>query len=268
MINLIRPFGGGALLRQLFALCRVCRTKGSPEGPVCETCEAALIKAPKLCALCWLIHDEGGAPEQPCAYSIRSLNPAGSVPAPVASCYIARGLTHEFLKAWKSGDPTGAIDRFVNQQIKANFTAKIDAIWKSGGWDWIVPIPQPSDRQWELHGGSAVRFAQIISEFTATPWVQLLQSHPEKSPLRQRTLTRDERFLRQPHYKISKRRLELWHTPHQRLRILLVDDIITTGRTLISAAEFLQNQGIEVAAFLSLGYRPPNLPKSEGEGRK
>jgi predicted amidophosphoribosyltransferase len=179
---------------------------------------------------------------------------------PVLAFFTAAGATHDYIKRWKWGDPFGAFDKQVARLIRESCPEKTSFLRSSMQPDWIVPVPQPFRRRTELHGGSSLRFARILSKALEIPWVALLRTGGRNTHQKQSDLSLQERFESTLKVQINERHAQLWRVPERLPRILLVDDIITSGRTLLSVSDQLQAQGYQIEGFVSLGYRPPRGP--------
>lgn len=103
--------------------------------------------------------------------------------------------------------------------------------------DVLMPVPLTDQRQRERGFNQAEDLARVIAQFTAIP-VQtghLVRTHAGST-------------------QVGRRRLERWHnmldafavqdpTPVRGLRVVLVDDVVTTGATLQACARVLSNAG-------------------------
>jgi predicted amidophosphoribosyltransferase len=265
------PFDWLEKMRQLISACVVCKRASAKTGATCESCIDRLISAPVLCAQCWLPHEpleEGAA----CPFGLRSTRsprrerdtPDSRAPdaAPVHAFLYASGHTHEFLKAWKRGDDWNRLDHSLKWALGVRFQSKWEQIRSHLQADWVVPIPQSFERRMELHGGSALRFAQLASKELQIPWVSLLQTSHQSFQSKQSGRSLTQRFESEIPLQLRKTAAKLWRHPTRRPRVILVDDIITSGRTLLTACDFLESQGYPVAGFVGLGFRPPNPPGS------
>lgn len=121
-------------------------------------------------------------------------------------------------------------------------------------FDAIVPIPQESRRSWRRGHESSKKVARFFANELGVPvWplLSLAQTEPFSSHDHQAERDRLDRELSLNPFKLNTRALG------QPQRILLVDDVITTGMTLEQAKETLRNglqiQDIQSAALV---YRP------------
>jgi len=261
------PFDWLEKMRQWVSVCAVCKRSSANAGATCETCIRRLIQAPALCARCWLPHQafDGGVE---CPFEVRStrfpspnqtLQDEHNQEAPPLHAFLyASGHTHEFIKIWKRGDHWNQLDHSLKRVLQVQFQNKWEQIRAQTRADWVVPIPQAYERRMELHGGSAMRFAQLTSQELQIPWVSLLRTTGKSFLNKQSGRSLTQRFESKLHLQLQADTARLWRHPTRLPRLLLVDDIITSGRTFLSTAEFLQAQGYPVAGFVSLGFRPPS----------
>ena len=241
---------------RLFFVCIGCKIGPPAEGPFCDSCTRVLTRAPSLCPTCWLPHpiESGGS----CRFSSRRMTNE-ELPPPLFALLNANPRTLGILKAWKTGDLWGATDRYLFKKMRELAPELEVHIRNVIQPDWIVPVPQPPLRRFELHGGSTLRLARAWSGITGRPWVDLLAPVFEGATrTKQSTLSLRERFESPLEFRIRTSRSRLWLKGHTSPRILLVDDIVTSGRTLITAGQTLQREGYRIAGYLALGWRPAN----------
>lgn len=136
----------------------------------------------------------------------------------------------EMIARWKFRGDIVLIDIFQKQ---------IEGSWKgfSREIDIIIPIPLSKERLYERGFNQAVEIAKLFSQ----PFHEVLSRvHAEK----QSKKSRQERIKREDIFSCEK------HTEVAEKRILLVDDIYTTGMTLRHAAKVLKESGAkEVSSF-------------------
>jgi predicted amidophosphoribosyltransferase len=125
----------------------------------------------------------------------------------------------------------------------------------------VVPIPQNFRRQWALGGSPAERISRWIAKMTALPLTHaLLPAESFRSrPLerkRQAQSSMVERLTNPIRFRIhpeSKTR----GIPKGVQRAILVDDFITSGRTIAQASVVLAAAGIREIHAFCLGIRIP-----------
>lgn len=156
--------------------------------------------------------------------------------------YLATGPTHRTLKAWKKS-PSLEIESLLLNPYKECF----QSLAKDFAINAVTCIPQGFERSWELKGGSSYRLAHWISQKTKIPFVHGLNLKHKIQP--QSQLNRIERKQNPIDFEATR---EIKNTPS----VLMVDDWMTTGKTLQSSAFALRMSGVcQVHAWV-LGVRP------------
>ena len=110
----------------------------------------------------------------------------------------------------------------------------------SADWDWIVPIPLHWRKMRQRTFNQSTRLAQYLSRSTGIPMnTRLLKRVLPTST--QTRLTRSERAE-------NVKRAFAFHgsQPLTRARIILVDDVLTTGATASACAKLLRKNGAAV----------------------
>lgn len=222
--------------------------------PFCKECVAELTKPlhGPLCAQCGL----------PVVSSVAAQGPEEP------RCHMCSGGAYDFDLVRSYGAYTPAMARAV-LMLKYNEVTPLGA-WFAGflarladrdpgafAADVLVPVPLDSTRQRERGYNQA--------ELIARPLARLL-GVPFRSYLLVRTRPRPN--------KLRLTRLERWETvrgayaTHQRakvdkLRVLLVDDVFTTGATLDACSKALKQAGAARVVGLTVARALPQLPYME-----
>lgn len=222
--------------------------------PLCGVCAESLYDCPNLCDSCAspaCVASETRGRRAPC------LRPW--VHRPEVDSYSARylllGPTYRVLKRWKA--KRGVL--FSRQVLKPD-TALIQK-WKNFGAGSVVPVPQRFARSWKLRGSPALELAHWVAVQLNLPVVEGLgfssssPSHPasRKHPKRQAEMSLTERLQHRMSFQVLDQVLE----PLVRYsrRVILVDDFMTTGHTLIHAAEALRKSGVQNVHAFCLGVK-------------
>ncbi len=210
---------------KFFPLCRLCSESLSLCPPLCPNCASPLCISQKQCTRPWISNT------QIQSYSAR---------------YLLLDRSYEVLKTWKKR--RGPIfDRIVLNldDLKIEFP-HVEA---------IVPIPQHFYRAWKLRGSPSEVLSQKLSKKHRTPIIKALNLATLQSPQikRQAQLTLVERIQNPIRYEIRLGCKKL-------KSVLLVDDFMTTGHTLKSAAQLLRTRlGVREVHVFCLGIRAPHL---------
>ncbi len=211
--------------RHTFPLCRICFTSLIPCPTLCSNCGSPLClrNAEKICFRPWVqcpeIH----------SYSAR---------------YLLFERCFEVLKKWKI---RGGV-LFDQAILKSNDSLIL--IWKEFKADAVVPIPQRYIRAWKMRGSRAEKIAFWISCQMKIPTLSLLQFPVSiRNKKRQAELSLEERFKNQIEFLIDSKSLPRGG------RLILVDDFMTSGRTLRLAARSLRNSGVSSIHVFALGVK-------------
>ena len=211
--------------------------------PLCTACKSALFSAPSLCEKCGSTTPDcrTRGDHQDTPHCIRPWREVKGI-ASYSSRYLMISHTHQVLRQWKK---KGGV--LFSKQIFSPSDRLIQE-WKNFRPDLIVPIPQSYERAWKLGGSRTEEICDWISNEIEIPWASLIKINPKKS---QAKLDVWDRMR-------NGNRFELKSTPliGKFKNIILVDDFITTGKTIRDAAQILLSSGVESVHCFSLGIRP------------
>lgn len=214
--------------------CRLCggERATAAEGYVCARCrsgrEGVRYIRPPLCERCGLPFDGAVTTRFEC-HNCRDMELSFSR---ARAAVLAKGVVLDVIHRYKYH---GALwhEPFLAELL-------IDqAVPVLGGerWDWLIPIPLHPVRQREREFNQAERLARRLSEASGIPLnVRVLR---RVEPTRTQTqLTRDQRTAN------MRRAFALRpESPVCRRRIVLVDDVLTTGATANACARVLEAAG-------------------------
>lgn len=250
-----------ALASVLFAApCRICDAPllNASRIPICESCLALFVPiAEPLCACC-------GRPQPPTALQ-SAPQPASSqpdTPAPTAAaalCRLCRARTFAFARArnWavynesltaavmllKYEEVTRLGDWFAANlaQLHASLSHRDSAAWQA---DAVVPVPLHADRRRERGYNQVDMIARPLAKRLKLPFRPYLLARTKPRPARL-VLSRSE------HWESVRGAYALREGSRvDKLRILLIDDVMTTGATLDACSRALLKAGAaEVVAL-------------------
>ena len=109
----------------------------------------------------------------------------------------------------------------------------------------LIPIPLHKDREKTRGYNQAAILAKGVSEVTDIPVLENLLIRPNKTKV-QKDLSRGERQNN------VKRAFHIAKNDVKLKTVVLVDDIYTTGNTILSATEVLKEAGVEKVYFMTL----------------
>lgn len=153
--------------------------------------------------------------------------------------------THALVKHWKARQGSR-----LNRTL-FRIAPELKTTLQNLQFDAVVPVPQSFERSWRRGHASAKKVAEYFSKELSVPIVEGLELKNDSNP-RQAALTQFEReFAGNPFHLASE------VNDRHYSRILLVDDLITSGNTLIRASEELKFRYPNAKIWAgSLAFRP------------
>lgn len=218
----------------------------SPHLGLCLACRGRLVRPVAGCAGC-------GEAVPAVALSIL---PSGWV------CGECRRRPPPFLSlrsAWSYEGPITDVVRGLKfgrlDYLGAHLARELTDLVPSGEpWDAVVPVPLHWRRRLARGFDQAERIARPLARLLEVPFVAALRrARPTR---RQARLSREER-LANPRRAFALRRWRLAAPRGVRgLRVVVVDDVVTTGATLRAAAEALRSGGVREVLALAVARTP------------
>ncbi|MFP3939495.1 MAG: phosphoribosyltransferase family protein [Thermoanaerobaculia bacterium] len=150
------------------------------------------------------------------------------------------------LAAWSYEGPVTDVVRALKfgrlDYLGAHLARELRELVPSGDrWDGVVPVPLHWRRRWSRGFDQAERIARPLARLLGTPFLPVLRrGRPTR---RQARLSRDERLVNPRHAFALRRRSHAGRHGIAGLRLVVVDDVVTTGATLRAAAETLRSGG-------------------------
>jgi predicted amidophosphoribosyltransferase len=125
--------------------------------------------------------------------------------------------------------------------------------WRQTQAEAVIAIPQRFSRAWKMRGSRAEKIASWVAFQMQIPVLTPFSYKPtQPSQKRQAQLSFEGRFQKEIEFFIApERKSEFQSIRH----ILLVDDFMTTGRTLQQAASLLKSLGLREIHVFCLGIR-------------
>jgi competence protein ComFC len=211
--------------------CTICSAQIDLDKYLCQQCEAKLvrIKAP-FCAKC----------SEPFPGAITTpFNCANCAHRPLyfenaVSLFRSRGIARRIILDFKYGH------QIYLRHLVASwlFAAMEDARLRAQKFDLIIPVPLHPARQRERGFNQAALLAQLLSERVLIPVRPVLE--------RIRYTTTQTAFDRTERMENLRGAFRLRKSADvQQLRVLLVDDVLTTGSTLSECARVLKRSGAD-----------------------
>jgi competence protein ComFC len=230
MSALVTPDVLGGLASLLYPpSCTVCSAPVEIGEYLCDQCEAKVTRiAPPFCAKCSEPFDGAITTIFECANCAhRILHFEAAV-----SAYRARGIVRHVILSFKYGKQIHLRHLVARWLIAALDDERI----RDRQFDVIVPVPLHPARQRERGFNQAAVLAQPVSRRIAVPLRPVLER--VRYTTTQTAFDRAERMqnLRDA-FRLRK------NTNVRRLRVVLIDDVLTTGSTLSECARLLKQAG-------------------------
>ncbi len=223
--------------------CHICRVliPGSGALHICDSCYAGLpIISPPLCSVCG-IPLQGAGENHPCGRCITTPPPYLAARAALRHEGACRDLIHAFKYRGKSHlrRPLG----LLTAQLLADFRQVHQP-------DLLIPVPLHRSRLRSRGFNQSVLLAELLAKQWQIPLQrQLLQR--TRATIPQMELTRAERLTSlQGAFKVRDSTLISGR------RIMLVDDVFTTGSTLAACATTLLQAGCEQVTAVTVAHAP------------
>ncbi len=228
--------------------CSFCEaSQALPLTSLCQPCEELLLEAPPLCPNCGgVICRQFQECQRPWAQFPQELKITS-----VNARYLLIGPCYSVLKSWKKRSGV-YFDRSVFR-MGNHLSSELSRL----NIDTIVPIPQDLKRSWELGGSPAEKVALWLNEYFMCGVKQALENS-SLLKTRQGELTMKERLEHALSYTVKPGFDERLNGS----RVLLVDDFMTTGKTLTTAARTLREAGAKEIHLFCLGKKPLRAIKS------
>ena len=209
--------------------------------------EAWALVAPVDCAGCGA-HDTALCPE--CAPHLQSrlrwaALESGSVALPVVVALPYDGVTRRVLLALKHEGRTE-----LARPLAAPLAAAVEAAWRGSGAELLIPVPGS-------RAGSSRRGFEPVALIAARAGLVVTRAlHATGGGPQQKALTLEQRLatLDQP-LTTSPPRWQATARVRGR-RVLVVDDVVTSGATLRAAARALREAGAEVVGCAAIAATP------------
>ena len=231
----------------LFFQCRACQLSlgfslNVRSFPLCESCLDSLVSSPSLCAACASPLCEAEPRQSTCLHPWVQNSEIDS--------YSARYLLIEpgytVLRKWKINQGLLFSRRVLSS------TQSLLKTWRELNADAIIPIPQSFHRSWRMRGSPTGRIAGWVAMEAQLPIVHALRLHRNVKK-RQAEQSLMDRLENRVDFSLN---YEVLSSERKTLKnVILVDDFMTTGGTLRSAAQTLKFAGVQKVHVFCLGIR-------------
>jgi competence protein ComFC len=211
------------------ATCTICGTNIRAGTYLCDGCEAKIVRiVSPFCNICSEPFDGSITSIFTCANCAhRTIHFDAAVAA-----YRSRGIVREIIHEFKYGRQMH-LRHLIARWLRA---ALDDERLRDISFDLVVPVPLHPARQRERGFNQAGLLAQLLSADTSIPSKSVLQRI--RYTTTQTALDRSER-MENLHNAFRLRK----NADVRGLRVLLIDDVLTTGSTLSECARVLKRAG-------------------------
>lgn len=235
LLRLPRP---AALLPTLASQCAVCLSW--PARRVCAPCVARFGQALARCSTCALalpadLSGGRGSPSLQCATCLRQ-------PPPLEACFAAMPYAYpwsDLVARYKfGGDPAWAA---VFASLLLQVPGVRTALERLQAEDWLVPLPLSAQRLQSRGFNQAWELAKALAQQSGSAaqvdarLLLRIRDTPPQAQLKREARLRNVKGA----FVVDPLRVQ----PLQGRRVLLVDDVMTSGASLFAAAQALRDAG-------------------------
>ena len=247
-----------------YSLCKACESSLLASPPLCPLCGSPVCLNPGLKVRAQVGVDPAGedrgesslgliTSDRNCTrpWVARINKERGGVDT-YSARYLMIGQGYTVLKKWKLH--RGPI--FDRQVLISNDAfLSTSSSWKLAQAEAIIPIPQHFFRSWQMRGSPVDVIAQWVAAATKLPLRRVLEIGSFQGPhKRQAQRTLGERLSAGRNRFTLNQSLVKSFGPLPK-SLILIDDFMTTGRTLNEAADTLKKAGVERIHAFCLGIR-------------
>ncbi len=208
---------------------------------ICKTCSDKIIKLPvKKCDICKKPKDVGY--DKPyCMYCAGQTADS----APVISLFAYEPEVRDSVLRFKFGNKP-----YYAKTYAYYIYERLKAYNENGSFDAIVPTPISLRRFFKRGYNQSYLLAKALSKYTKTPVIKALKKIKDTPP--QSTLPKEKRMSN------LKGSLVINSRANVPSRVLLLDDVYTTGTTVATCAKLLRKNGAKHVYASTIAMHLPN----------
>lgn len=223
--------------------------------PRCVLCQADLAEGPSRVQLCDACRAQFAPRDEPRCSRCGAATPTASLSN--APCYLCCDVKLHFDGVHVLGQYTGALQRAILRSKHAYFDSlgvalghvlseHVGPLLTAMDWDAIVPVPMHWTRRWSRGTNVTELLGDALALATRIP-LERRALHRTRRTALQSLMTPHQRWDNVRGAFSASRGLDL-----RQARIVLVDDILTTGATCSEAAATLKRAGAATVRVVAL----------------